>query len=92
MGGFSLDVGPKVREYRIGRDARPDGELAPATMMKPPGNCLRRIVLELSRDFSETTRAASDGVSRNIGCRRSTDQPSPSSTVGHRHMVEAGSC
>ena len=75
----------------IGRDASPAGELAPATVSRPPVNDLCSSVLPLSRLFGSAILPWIAGVSRTIGAKRSFAHASPISSVGCTISIGAGS-
>ena len=76
---------------RMGRDARPVGELAPVIVMCPPGNDLWNSVLLDARLLLSAIKFLSAGVSLTIGARRSWLQVLARSTVGWSTIMGAGS-
>ena len=79
--------------YRIGRMARPDGEMAPVNVMCPDplANTLCIAVLFESRDFTAASFPLSAGECRNNGATRSFESALASSDRGSTASVGPGS-
>src|ERR1019366_9628175 len=79
--------------YRIGRTARPDGEMAPVNVIRPEplAKTLCIAVLFESRDFTAASFPRSAGEWRDNGATRSLESASASSDRGSTASVGPGS-
>lgn len=75
----------------MGREDRPDAELAPTIVRCPPANVLWSSVFPESLDRGAFTFPLSAGESRSIGANRSLLQAIASSSVGRTTRIGAGS-